>query len=191
MKLMIIAGSNRPSSAGARVSDWVQSAASKDSRFSNVELVTVSDLDLPAFNEDFSPKHRHYTGKDYTNAAGKAWAQKVADTDAFIIITPEYNHSVPGGLKNALDWVGGEWAHKPVGLIGYSITQFGGVRAVEHLRQITPELGLRPVDNYILVGDVTNAVGEDGQPASEDLNTSLTSVLNDIATASKPQPVNA
>lgn len=190
MKLMIIAGSNRPTGAGARVNIWIQSAASIDSRFTSVELVAVSDLDLPAFNEDFSPKYRHYAGKDYTNPAGKAWAQRVAATDAFIIITPEYNHSVPGGLKNVLDWVGGEWANKPVGLVGYSITPFGGVRAIEHLRQITPELGLRPTDNYILIGDVTNAITEAGRPASEDLGTSLTNLLDEIATTNKLEPTN-
>lgn len=183
MKLLILAGSNRPAGAGARVSKCVQAAVSKDSRFNEVDFVSVSDLNLPVFNEDFSPKYRHYTGKEYTNAAGKAWAERVDAADAFIYISPEYNHSVPGGLKNALDWVGTEWAGKPVGLIGYSITPFGGVRAVEHLRQIAPELGLRPTTNYILIGDVANAIGDDGRPVSEDLGTALTSVLDELATA--------
>lgn len=191
MKLLILAGSNRPAGTGARVSKWVDSVARQDNRFEDIDLVSVSDLNLPIFNEEFSPKYRHYTGNEYTNPAGKAWAERVAAADAFIVISPEYNHSVPGGLKNALDWVGTEWAGKPVGLIGYSITPFGGVRAIEHLRQIAPELGLRPATNHVLISDVENTISKAGEPAAQGLGTALATMLDEVVHTGASGPATA
>ena len=178
MNVMIVVGSARASGSGSRVGSLVATLAKEYSDL-QAELVSVGELDLPPFDEDFSPKYRHYYNKDYTNPAGKAWAERVAAADAFIIITPEYNHSTSGSLKNALDWVGTEWDGKPVGLVGYSITPFGGVRAVEHLLQISHELGLRPTQAYALIGDVTNAVQEDGS-ADEQTQKAIKAILQEI-----------
>lgn len=180
MKLMIITGSARKSGVGDRVGAWVQAAAKQQAGL-DVELVSVADLNLPLFDEEFSPKYKHYSGKDYANAAGKAWAERVGAADAFVFVTPEYNHSVPAALKNALDWVGSEWSGKPVGLVGYSIVPFGGVRAVEHLRQIVAELGLHAAIQYVLIGDVANVISEEGVAASEATTQALDGVLSEVA----------
>lgn len=179
MKLLVLHGSARINGTGSHVTKWVADTAKNDERFST-ELVHVADLDLPFFNEAFSPKYRHYSGHEYTNPHGKAWAKKVAEADAFIFVTPEYNHSVPAALKNALDWVGMEWANKPVGFVGYSGVPYGGVRAVEHLRQIAPELGLVQAHHTVLVGHAPDRIAEDGTVSDEFLVRALPPLLDEI-----------
>jgi NAD(P)H-dependent FMN reductase len=179
MKLAVLLGSARKNSTGTHVAEWVTEIITSDKRF-ELDFVNVADLDLPFFNEDFSPKYMHYMGKDYTNPKGKAWAERVAAAEAFIFITPEYNHSTSAVLKNALDWVGIEWDGKPVGFVGYSITQFGGVRAVEHLRQIAPELGLIQTTRPVLVSNALDAIAENGMPEDDTLKNTLAALLDDI-----------
>lgn len=164
MNIIILMGSARKNGTGAQVGEWVQSVVATDKRFV-VDYIVASELNLPFFNEDFSPKYRHYSDQEYTNAAGKEWAARVAKADGFIFITPEYNHSYSAALKNALDWVGTEWSDKPVGFVGYSITQFGGVRAVEHLRQIAPELGLIQTRIPVLISGVPDSITENNDSA--------------------------
>jgi NAD(P)H-dependent FMN reductase len=178
MKLAVILGSAR-NGAGTKVAKWATNTIDADGRF-ELDFVDAVSLDLPFFNEDFSPKYKHYQGKDYTNAKGKTWAQRVADADAFIFITPEYNHSISALLKNALDWVGTEWAGKPVGFIGYSSTQYGGVRAVEHLKQIAPELGLIQANATVLVGTAPETIADDGSTSDETIKGNLTQVLDEV-----------
>jgi NAD(P)H-dependent FMN reductase len=122
MKILVVLGSARQNGLGQRVGKWVHGVSAADTEH-ETEVVSVAELNLPLFNENFSPKYRHYTGSEYTNAEGKAWAERVAGADAFVFVTPEYNHSIPAALKNALHWVGSEWADKPVGFVGYSITR--------------------------------------------------------------------
>lgn len=181
MKLTVILGSARKNGTGSRVANLVQQVVKADGRF-ELDFVAVDELDLPFFNEDFSPKYRHYTGSDYTNPKGKAWAERVAKSEAFLFLTPEYNHSISAALKNALDWVGTEWANKPVGFVGYSIVPYGGVRAVEHLRQIAPELGLIQARNTVLIGNALDAIAETGMPEDEGLKNALTTLLDEVHT---------
>ncbi|MFD9503326.1 NADPH-dependent FMN reductase [Streptomyces sp. NPDC060035] len=79
----------------------------------------------------------------YEGAHTKRWASRIAEFDGFVFVTPEYNHSAPAALKNALDYIYGEWNNKAAGFV--SIGAAGGVRAVEHLRQIASELQIATV----------------------------------------------
>src|SRR6202012_4043869 len=97
------------------------------------ELVDIMDLELPFLDEEEPPSFGQYA-----NEHTKRGAEKIAPFDGFIFVTPEYNHSVPGALKNALDFVYGEWNNKAAGFVGYG--SLGGVRAIEHLRVIMAEL---------------------------------------------------
>lgn len=178
MKVAVLLGTARPTGAGHRVGEWVKDAVAADKNL-ELDFVTLADLGLPFFDEDFSPKYKHYQGKDYTNEAGKAWAERVGAADAFIFITPEYNHSYSALLKNALDWVGPEWSGKPVAFVGYSMVQYGGVRAVEHLRNVAAELNLQPVNVAVLVGGVNEAIDENGV-ANDDLNGALKNLLGEL-----------
>jgi NAD(P)H-dependent FMN reductase len=148
MRLMIIWGSSRPGRKGGPVAYWVKSQAKKDKRFEKVDFVDLQEMTLPFYDEPNSPYGMAEAGEDYSNADGKAWAERVGKADGVIIVTPEYNHNIPAVLKNALDWVGPEWLDKPVGLISYGSSS-GGVYAVAALRIICAELGLVNVANAI------------------------------------------
>lgn len=179
MKVLVILGSARKGGTGQRVGQWVKDAVNAQGDL-ELDYVSVDELNLPIFNEAFSPKYRHYTGDDYTNPDGKAWAERVAKAEAVIVVTPEYNHGYPGGLKNSFDWVGTEWQGKPVAFVGYSITQFGGVRAVEQLRQVVTEMGMHQVPNAVLVGTAQEVLSESGVSSSDELNGTLSGVLKDL-----------
>jgi NAD(P)H-dependent FMN reductase len=179
MKVAVLLGSARENGTGVRVGQWVRDAVSADSRF-ELDFVPLVELGLPFFNEEFSPKYRQYMGKEYANADGKAWADRVGAADAFVIVTPEYNHGYPALLKNSLDWVGPEWSGKPVAFVGYSIVPLGGVRSVEQLREVAAELNLQPVNLAVLVGNAGEAISEKGVASSDELNAALKTALESL-----------
>jgi NAD(P)H-dependent FMN reductase len=148
LKIAIILGSTRPNRVGAVVAEWVNEIAGKrtDAEF---ELVDVAKLGLPLLDEELPPA----VGQ-YANQHTKDWAAKVASFDAFVFVTPEYNHSVPAGLKNALDFVYAEWANKVAGFVSYGVT--GGIRAVEHLRLILAELQVATVRTQLTLNSYTD-----------------------------------
>jgi NAD(P)H-dependent FMN reductase len=137
LKIAIVLGSTRPNRVGVIVAEWVSKLvdARTDAEF---ELVDVAGLGLPLLDEELPPAVGQYV-RQHT----RDWAAKVASFDAFVFVTPEYNHSVPAGLKNALDFVYAEWADKAAGFVSYGVA--GGIRAVEHLRLILAELQVATV----------------------------------------------
>lgn len=136
MKLQIIFGSTREGRQGEKVALWVKEQVTlhKDVELDYVDL---RDLKLPFFNEEMPPAM--INDGNYTNPIQKQWAERIGNADAYIIVTPEYNHSFPAVLKNALDYVYTEWNNKPVGFISYG-GGASGSRAVEHLRTVVAEL---------------------------------------------------
>jgi NAD(P)H-dependent FMN reductase len=119
----------------------------------------------------------------YSQPIVKKWNQKIAEGDAFLFVTSEYNHSIPGVLKNALDsvFVSFGLRHKPAGMVGYSGGAVGGARAVEHLAQIGFEAEMHALRDTVLVPNVHEAFGKDGVPVSPVLNASLKVMLDDVA----------
>ncbi|KOG67286.1 NAD(P)H-dependent oxidoreductase [Streptomyces flaveolus] len=136
-KIGIIIGSTRPGRNGEAVARWAHEVASErtDAEF---ELVDLLDYKLPVLDEAYPASLGNYT-QPHT----QAWAEKIASLDGFVIVTPEYNRSVPGALKNAIDYLYAEWNNKSVGFVSYG--SLGGARAVEHLRGIAGELQLADV----------------------------------------------
>ncbi|MEV4344854.1 NAD(P)H-dependent oxidoreductase [Actinoplanes sp. NPDC049596] len=147
-KIGIILGSTRPGRNGEAVAKWVLDNASKrtDAEF---ELVDLLDYNLPHLDEAIPPSMGQYT-KPHTIE----WAKKIASFDGFIFVTPEYNHSTSGALKNAIDFLFAEWNNKAVGFVGYG--SVGGARAVEHLRLIAGELMLADVRAQVLLSLATD-----------------------------------
>ena len=126
------------------------------------EVLDLRDYPMPFFNEAETPSYKKQPPYD---PAVVKWTAKIAEADAFIIIAPEYNHSVPGVLKNALDYVYQEWNNKPVAFVAYGSAQ--GARSVEQLRQIAVELQMAPIRNALhMPYDVVMASGA-GKPESE------------------------
>jgi NAD(P)H-dependent FMN reductase len=137
LKIAIVVGSTRPGRKADAVASWVlEHAAGRDA--AEYEIVDLADFPMPLLDEAVPPSMGQYAG-----AHTIEWAQKVADYDGFIFVTPEYNHSIPAVLKNALDYVYAEWNNKAAAFVGYG--SLGGARAVEHLRGIASELQLAHV----------------------------------------------
>jgi NAD(P)H-dependent FMN reductase len=140
-KIGIIIGSTRPGRVGESVARWVHEIAARrdDAEF---ELVDLLDYKLPHLDEVMPPSLGQYA-QPHT----QAWAAKIASFDGFIFVTPEYNHSTSGALKNAIDFLYGEWNNKACGFVSYGGA--GGTRAVEHLRLIAGELQLADVRGQV------------------------------------------
>lgn len=137
IKIGIIIGSTRPGRNSEAVAKWVYEIAEQrdDAQF---EVIDIADYKLPLLDEPVPPAMNQYS-KDHT----KAWAEKIGSMDAFIFVTPEYNHAPTGALKNAIDYIYAEWNNKAAGFVGFGSA--GGVRAVEQLRQIMAELQIADV----------------------------------------------
>ena len=142
-KIAIILGSTRPGRNGEAVAKWVLEKASARTE-ATYELVDLADYPLPHLDEPIPP-----SAQQYENEHTKAWSRTIEAFDGFIIVTPEYNRSTSGVLKNAIDFLYHEWNNKAVGFVSYGAAA-SGLRAVEHLRVIAAELQM---------ADVRSAVG--------------------------------
>jgi NAD(P)H-dependent FMN reductase len=137
LKIAIILGSTRPGRNGKAVADWVLGKAAARTT-ADYELVDLADYPLPHLDEAIPPSLGQYAA-DHT----KAWAAKIASYDGFVFVTPEYNHSTSGVLKNAIDYLYAEWVNKAAAFVSYGA--LGGARAIEHLRGIASELQIAHV----------------------------------------------
>jgi NAD(P)H-dependent FMN reductase len=148
LNIGIILGSTRPNRNGEAVARWVHQLASRraDATF---ELVDIADFDLPLLDEPVPPSLGQYS-KPHT----KNWARVIDGFDAFVIVTPEYNHSTSGALKNAIDYLYAEWNNKAAGFVSYGSA--GGARAVEHLRLIMAELQVATVRAQVMLSLATD-----------------------------------
>lgn len=173
IKIGIILGSTRPGRNGEAVARWVYDIASQrtDAEF---ELVDLLDYKLPHLDEMLPPSLGQYA-QPHT----QEWANKIESFDGFIMVTPEYNHSTSGVLKNAIDFLYAEWNNKAVGFVSYG--SLGGARAVEHLRLVAGELQLADVRSQValsLFHDFENfSEFKPGDHQVEALNTTLDQVL--------------
>jgi NAD(P)H-dependent FMN reductase len=146
-KIGIILGSTRPGRNGEQVARWVLDVAAQrpDADF---EIVDLLDYPLPHLDEAIPPS----LGR-YQNEHTKRWAQRIASFDGYVFVTPEYNHSTSGVLKNAIDYLYAEWNNKAVGIVSYG--SVGGARAAEHLRLIAGELQMADVRQSVSLSLLT------------------------------------
>lgn len=126
LKIGIIVGSTREGRVSPQVADWVKELADQrgDAEYT---IIDIADYKLPLLGE---------AGADASGAA--AWSEAIAAQDGFVFVVQEYNHSITGALKNALDYLREEWNNKAAGIVSYG--SVGGARAAEHLRGILGEL---------------------------------------------------
>lgn len=139
LSIKIIAGSTREGRFSDKAAAWVATVLRKNDGV-ETEVVDLRDYDMPFFDNPESPA---FKSTPYTHEAVVRFTKKIAEADAYIIVTPEYNHSMPGVLKNAMDWVYQEWGDKPIGFVSYG--SVGGARVVEHLRLVAIELHMAPI----------------------------------------------
>ncbi|HEY4458918.1 MAG TPA: NAD(P)H-dependent oxidoreductase [Pseudonocardiaceae bacterium] len=135
-KLAIIVGSVRDGRFGPVIASWVAEQARRHGGF-EIEVIDLADIDIPLNLPPVSPK---FAGDDYPRPAGMAALTKgLTEADAFIVVTPEYNHSYPASLKAAIDWHFTQWIAKPVAFVSYGAL-VGGRHAVLHLENVLVEL---------------------------------------------------
>lgn len=180
-KLLVIIGSTRPTRAADRVVPWLMKAAEAHGSF-QVEVADLRDWPLPIFAEHMGTIG-DFNDPTYSEPVVKAWNTKVREADAFIVVTPEYNHSVPGGLKNAIDnvWLSFGFRNKPVAAVGYSSGIGGGIRAIEHLAQVFIEAEAMPIRSSVVLPFVSDAFDEAGEPVSPMTTVALGVMLDDLA----------
>ena len=124
LNIKVIAGSTREGRFSDKATAWIAEEIKKQEGVI-VEVLDLRDYDMPFFNEPMSPSFKK---EPYKNEAVARFTKKIEEGDAFVMVTPEYNHGTSGVLKNALDWVYPEWNNKPVAFVSYG--SVGGARAL-------------------------------------------------------------
>jgi NAD(P)H-dependent FMN reductase len=181
IKLQVIVGSTRPTRVSDQVVPWVLRRASAHGEF-ETELLDLRDWPLPIFGEHMG-SIGDFSDPTYSDPVVRRWNKKIAEADAYLMVTPEYNHSIPAVLKNAIDsvFVSFAFRNKPMASVAYSVGLAGGVRAIEHLAHIAIETEMVPLRNSVILPKVNDAFGDDGEPADPTTDVSMGIVLDDLA----------
>ena len=173
-KLAIILASTRRERLGKTIAAWALTEAEKDNRFS-ASLIDLADFPLPQLDSGVSP-----IADKSAEELVAAWSAVIADAEAYLIVSPEYNHGYSGTFKNALDTLKAEWIGKPAGVLGYGGLA-GGARSMEQLRLVLIELQLRPTYSSVLIPMAWEAFTDDGQPKHSGVAKQLAGVLNELS----------
>jgi len=182
LNLKIIVGSSRQHRSADLVLPWLLDRAQDFGAF-NVDVLDLRDWALPMFDESLrtvgDPRD-----PIYSDPLVRRWNAEISQADAFLFLTPEYNHSLPASLKNAIDSVFFSFSfgfrNKPASTVAYSMGTTGGARAVEHLAQVLIEAEAVPLRNTVLVSKVGQAFDGAGVPADPGTNAALRIALEDL-----------
>jgi NAD(P)H-dependent FMN reductase len=172
IKIAIIVGSTRPGRNGEAVAKWVYEVA-KERSDAEFELVDIKDFNLPLLDEPMPPSLGQYS-KPHT----KVWADKIDHFDAYVFVTPEYNHGTSGVLKNAIDFLFVEWNNKAAGFVSYGGA--GGARAVEQLRLVLAEVQIATVRSQVLLSMFTDFENFSVFKPGPQQKTSVNAMLDDL-----------
>jgi NAD(P)H-dependent FMN reductase len=170
MHLQIIVGSIRDGRVARPVADWACQRIAQKTEVT-VELIDLKDWDLPMFSLGKSPMMG-----DYQDPHQQRWARKISQGDGYLFISPEYNHGYSAVLKNALDYLYGEWGRKPANFISYGGVD--GARSVEQLRQVVIELQMAPLRNALHIHQVWDKI-HDERFAGDDTDSKVLDVAVD------------
>lgn len=143
-RIAIILGSTRPGRRGQQVAEWAHELAQKRGG-ADFDLIDLADHPLPHLDEAQPPMMAQYA-----NEHTKEWSALIGRYDGYVFVTPEYNHSTSGALKNAIDYLFQEWNNKAAGIVSYG-SRAGGARAAEHLRLILGELMVADVRAQVTI----------------------------------------
>jgi NAD(P)H-dependent FMN reductase len=153
LRVAVIVGSTREGRFGGTVATWFVGQARRR-RDMSIDVIDLIDADLPL----------HYPRR--RSAVVQAYVDRIGAADAFVVVTPEYNHGYPAALKQAIDLPHDEWMMKPVGFVSYG-GMAGGLRAVEQLRQVFAELsavGVRETVSFHMASGQFDELGEPHDP---------------------------
>lgn len=154
-KLHVIVGSTRPGRVGPKVAEWFRQFAAEEGSF-EAQLIDIADFNLPLYDEPLHPRMQQYEHQHT-----KRWSQSVAQADAYVFVTPEYNFSPPPALVNALNYLYSEWNYKPCGFVSYGGAS-GGLRSAQAAKLLVTTLKMMPMMEGVMVPMVTSLLDEQG-----------------------------
>ncbi|HKR69530.1 MAG TPA: NAD(P)H-dependent oxidoreductase [Streptosporangiaceae bacterium] len=181
LSLKIIIGSTRPGRNADRIIPWIIGKAGEHGAF-DLDVLDLREWELPMFGETLAtvgdPRNPTFSAP-----VVKRWNTAIAEGDAYLFITPEYNHGIPAVLKNAIDSVFASFAFrgKPAAYVAYSGGIGGGIRSVEHLAQVCIEAEMVPLRSSVVIPFVEEAFGPDGQPIDPFTGAAAKILLDDLA----------
>jgi NAD(P)H-dependent FMN reductase len=184
MKLVldVMTASTRDKRTGWAIAEWFTATARRHDLF-DVELVDLKSVDLPLFDESTHPRLQRYE-----HAHTRAWSDIVRRADAFVFVTPEYNHGAPPSLVNALDFLYVEWAYKPAGFVSYGGVS-GGTRSVQMTKPILTALKVMPIPEAVTIPFVATLVDNGVFQGGDAYEKAAAAMLNELrrwAAALKP-----
>jgi NAD(P)H-dependent FMN reductase len=168
--LQIVVGSTRPGRVGLPVAEWFLEQARAHGGF-DVELIDLAVVDLPFLDEPELPRfgrYRHQHTRD--------WSATVSRADAFVFVTPEYNHGPSAALKNALDFLHAEWHYKPLGFVSYGGIA-AGARAVQIVKQFVLPLKMTPLFETVAIPLVEQFLDEERRFCSNEILDSSAGIM--------------
>lgn len=173
LNLLVILGSNRPGRIGERVGQWVLKSLEAFPEF-KVDFADLAHMDLGLSLSAHHPRTGIYEG------GVKELASKLGAADAFIVVTPEYNHGYPAILKHAIDSVYAEWFIKAGAIVSYGAAS-AGLRASEQIRQVLAELRTHITRNGIAISGASQKIKEDGTwIGTDDMGPAFKSVVDEL-----------
>ena len=173
-KLSVIVGSTRPGRVGLPIGQWFFERAKAHGKL-DVQLIDLQEQNLPLLDE---PKHPRLS--QYEHEHTKRWSEIVKGSDAFVFVTPEYNHSPPPALLNALDYLVHEWTYKPAGFVSYGGIS-GGIRAVQALKLTLSALKVVPLPEAVNIPFFSQLMESHVFKGSEALEKSSVTMLDELA----------
>jgi NAD(P)H-dependent FMN reductase len=171
--LTIINSSTRPGRAGLPITEWFTSRAQASKKF-DIGVTDLAVLNLPFLDEPDHPRLHHYL-HEHT----KEWSAVVDASDAFVIVTPEYNFGYPAALKNAIDYLHDEWRYKAVGFVSYGGVA-AGTRAVQQLKQVVTALRMTPVVEAVSIPFHTQFIKDGHVQANEVMDQAVDAMLDEL-----------
>jgi len=173
-KLQIIICSTRPGRIGPSVAAWFNDFSKDHDKF-DVELVDLAAMNLPLYDEPNHPRMQKYQHEHTLK-----WSASVAEADAYVFVTPEYNYNPPPSLVNALNFLYNEWNYKPCGFVSYGGLS-GGLRAVQAVKLLVTTLKMMPMAEVVAVPMAWNLLKEDKSFVSNDaINNSASQLLDEL-----------
>ncbi len=161
MKLGIIVGTTRQNRQTPKQAKWVLQNAQLLEGV-DAELLDLADYPMPFFEEGVSPR---YNPGRVIDPTVQKFLDKLASFDAYVFVTPEYNHSIPGVLKNAFDYLDWQMVRKPAAIVSHGTV--GGARAAMHLKEIISEAQAVPISKFVAFHGVSEAIDDEGNLSEE------------------------
>jgi NAD(P)H-dependent FMN reductase len=177
-RIMIIVASVRPGRIGLPIAEWVRERVEASGH--EVDFADLAEVGLPFLDESVHPAKKQYE-KPHT----LAWSERVESAEAFVLVTPEYNHSFSPALKNALDFLFHEWSRKPVAFVSYGGVS-GGLRGVTALEPVLLSLGMVRTMGDVIIPGASRQLEDGALVPDESRERAMQSVIAELATLAGP-----